>query len=109
MHTGSKGVQAAHPVRQPVFDQKIQRPIGHRRLVGESILSKSVQHLVGAKRAVLFQQNFQRPPPHWGQPQSGFARHPLGRVHDPARTELVVVRRKGRGLFLIFHHTGHLR
>ena len=82
MQAGRKGVQPLQAMRQPVFDQKLQRAIGDGRLAAEAFGRKAVQHLIGAHGAMRFQQDLQRPLPDRGQagairgqPVTGLVKH----------------------------------
>lgn len=74
MHAGGKGIQPLDPVRKPMFHQKIERPVRHRRLCAKPVIGQPLKHLIGPQRTVFFEKNFKGAPPHRGQAQPGFGR-----------------------------------
>lgn len=67
---GDKGVQPLDLVSKAVLDQKIQRPVGHGRLRAEPFFAQAVEDVIGAKRAVFLQQDFQHPAAYRGEFQA---------------------------------------
>lgn len=63
MGAGGERVQAFDFMGKPVADKEIQRTIGDRRLGAEPFRAQPFQNVIGAKRAMLFQQNLENTPP----------------------------------------------
>jgi hypothetical protein len=96
MGAGGKGVQPLDAVRQPVFHQKLQRAVCHRRLVAEPLGRQPSQHVIGPQRAVVLQEDFQHPAAHRRQPRTGRFGHRLGTDQRIRRAMGVVMRSEGR-------------
>lgn len=97
MQAGGKGVQPLQPMRKPVFHQEFKGTIGDGRLAAKAFGGQAVQHLVCAHGAVRFQQDFQRPPPHRGQPGAIFGQPVAGLVKRARLAGPVVMGGEGRG------------
>jgi hypothetical protein len=68
MAAGEKGIAGRKPVHEPIFEQKIQRPIDRNRsrpLAGR--LRYPIDHLVGPKRAAFPGKDLKNTPPPRGQ------------------------------------------
>lgn len=66
---GDEGIEALDLVGKAVADQKIQRPISHRRLRAKPIAAQVIKHVIRPHGAVLMQKNFQCPAAHRGKLQ----------------------------------------
>lgn len=96
MQAGRKGVQPLQTMCQTMLNQKLQRAIHNRRLVAESFCCETVQNLIGAHRAMGFQQDFQRAPPDRCQPRALGRQNFLRHVQRMCLTGVMIVRRKSR-------------
>ncbi len=83
MHAGGKGVQAADAMRKALGHQKFQRAIGDRRFVAKTFGGKALQHIIGPKRAMFFQQDLQAC---GGAPVSAAGPHPAASASARAST-----------------------
>ena len=104
MAAGGKGVQPLYAVRKPLIDQELQRAIGHRGLVAKALGRQPLQHVIGAERAMIFQQDFQHAPPHRGQPCAVGRAVRLG-LRQPFAAAVMMVMGAKRG---IIGHGGFL-
>jgi hypothetical protein len=62
MRAGREGVQPAHLVHEPLLHQEIERAVGDGRLGLEAVIRQPLEDLVGAERAIRFEQDGQRAP-----------------------------------------------
>ncbi len=60
MRAGDKGVQLLDFVDKPVFREEIECAIGHWGLASEPVFREPCEHVIGAERAVFFEQNLKR-------------------------------------------------
>ena len=79
-----------------LFHEKLQGAVGNRGLVSEPFRGKPRQHVVGAQRLVLFQQDFQHPAADRRQTCTGRPRQRFGPLQRVMRAVGVVMRRKGQ-------------
>ena len=105
MHAGRKGVKPPDTVGKPLFDEKFERPVGDGRLVAETVFGQPVEHLVGAERAVTFQQDFKRAPPHGRQPHPAFGGQRVGTHQHVVHAMCVIMRGEGGDIVhvMLFH------
>ena len=94
---GGEGVEPADPVGKPLIGQEFERPVGDRRLVAEAFLGEPVEHFVGAHRTVVFEQQFEHPAAHGGEPRAGFGAELFGAPERHRGAGGVVVRGEGGG------------
>ena len=67
LSAGHKGVQPLDSMGKAMVRQERQCAIRDWGLCPKALCAKPLQHLVGPKRRVMFQQNLQRPAAHWGE------------------------------------------
>lgn len=92
MRAGDIGVEALDPVHEAVFDQKVERPVGHRRLRAKALRLEPVEDLVGAKRLVLVEQDLEDALPDRGELQP--VRRAIGmRRREPLGPTPIVIMR----------------
>ena len=103
MQASREGVQPLQAVGQAVPDQEFQRAIGHGRLVPEPGTGQPLQDVIGAHRAVRFQQDLQRAPPDRSQPPAPGGDTRLGPVQRAGGAGLVVMWHKGGRRNVIAH------
>ena len=90
--TGRIGVQTTHAMGQPLLDQKIQRAIGNRRLTTKPVLGQALQHLIGTKGAVRFEQYLKRATANRGQADAVLGGLPFGGLqHRLGACRMIVV------------------
>jgi len=91
MGAGDEGVEAFDLVREAVGDEEFERPVGNGGLRAEPGIAQSVKHLVGAKRAVLLQEDFKRLASDRREAQAFALAMRFGRCDTRADAERVIV------------------
>lgn len=95
MTAGGKGVEPSDLVRKTLIHKKLQRAIGHGRLLAEALGSQPVQYLIGTKRAMFPQQDLQCGATDRGQANPTFGQDRLGPGQALIGAGLVVMLCKG--------------
>lgn len=91
MHTSGEGIETLDPMREPVFDEEIERAIGDRRLPTKAVGTKPVKHIVGAERLVRFEQDFKNAASDGRKAQATFPAHGLGMADDGAHAAIMIM------------------
>ena len=98
MGTGNEGIQSLDPVGKAVGCQKVERPVGDRRLRAHSLISQDFEDIIGPHGLVLLKQDLKHTASNWRQLQ------PLGRtafrncIHRVRDAMGVIVLRKANRL-----------
>ena len=95
--TGDEGVQTLDPMREAVGDKEFKRPVGDRRLRAEPLFPQPVEHIIGSKRPVFSQEDFEHPFAHRGQPQATVRASRAGGRDRSGHAGVVVVTGKAEG------------
>lgn len=91
MHAGGEGIQPPDPMREALRDQKIERAVGHGRLLSKAGLRQFIKDFVGADRAMRLQQDFQGLTPHRRQAQTARGGQRLGMGQHPGTAPVMIV------------------